>query len=209
MTDDRHTELEAALESVIAAARVHLEAVKAADGRPDDDAVWSAYVALNNAAVAYDDEMLSSFGEVTPWDVQPIDPDAADVEFASVTVDRDAEPTLIAVRQRRDYLVPNAAALMRVAQKLRTEADDDTEVANIGEAVLELLQAGDGSLAPLDIPELEPLDGVVTVSEVDSSLDPDAAPEDDIDAVFAVGAGEKLVGRFDEHPFDDEGVEED
>jgi hypothetical protein len=209
MIDEQHAGLDAALETVISAARRHLEAVKAADGRPDDDAVWSAYVALNNAAVAYDDEMLARFGEVTPWDVQPIDPEAVDAEFSTVVTERDTEPMMIAVRQRRDYLVPSTVALLRVAQKLRAGAEDDTEVTTVGEAVLELLQAGDGSLAPLDIPELEPLDGVVTVSEIETSLDLDAAPEDDVDALFAVADDERLVGRFDEHPFADDEEDED
>ncbi|WP_018350407.1 hypothetical protein [Longispora albida] len=204
MTDDRHAELEAALEKVVTAARVHLKAVQAADGKPDDDAVWAAYVALNNAAVAYDDEMLASFGEVTPWDVQPIDPDAADAEFAAVTIERDAEPVLIAVRQRRDYLVPNAAALLKAAQRLRQDTQDTTDVESVGEAVLELLQAGDGSLAPLDIPELEPLEGVVTVSEIQAAVDLDAGPEDDVNSLFAPAPTEKLVGRFDEHPYEED-----
>ena len=41
---DQHAELDAALERVIAAARAHLAAVKAAEGRVDDDDVWQAYV---------------------------------------------------------------------------------------------------------------------------------------------------------------------
>lgn len=203
MSDDRTAELSAALERVIDTARTHLDAVRAADGRPDDDAVWAAYVGLNNASFAYDDLMLDMYGEVTPWDVQPIDPEAADVELANEVVQRDATPVVIAVRQRRDFTVPNAAALLRVAERSRREAatGDDTPVTSVGEAVLELLQAGDGSLAALDIPELEPHEGVVTVSEVPAPLDLEAGSEEDVDAVFAAAEGERLVGRFDEHPF--------
>ena len=47
----------------------------------------------------------------------------------------------------------------------------DEPVESVGEAVLELLQSGDGSLAALDVPELEPLDGLVAVVEVDAPLD--------------------------------------
>src|SRR5262245_10371686 len=119
MSHDQHADLETALEAVIVAARRHLEAVKAADGRPDDDEVWAAYVKLNNAVVVYDDEMLARFGEVTPWDVQPINPNTADIEFAMGSMDRDEEPVKIAVRQRRDYVVPSMAALLRVVQQLR------------------------------------------------------------------------------------------
>lgn len=204
MTHDQHADLDAALETVITAARQHLQAVKAAEGRPDDDAVWAAYVALNNAVADYDDQMLELYGEVTPWDVQPIDPEEIATKLTFPVLERDAEPVVIAVRQRRDYLVPSAAALLGVAQRLRKGTEDTTPVTSIGEAVMELLQAGDGSLASLDIPELEPLDGVLTISEVEETLDVEAAPEDDVDALFAVTEGEKLVGRFDEHPFDDE-----
>ena len=78
---DQHAELDAALERVIAAARAHLAAVKAAQGRVDDDEVWQAYVALNNASYEYDELLLDAFGEVTPWDVEAIDPDEADERF--------------------------------------------------------------------------------------------------------------------------------
>src|SRR4029450_1138572 len=91
---DQYAELDAALERVIEATREHLAAVKAAHaklpagkaGQPpggliDDDDVWQAYVNLNNASFAYDDLLLENFGEVTPWDVESIDPDEADQRF--------------------------------------------------------------------------------------------------------------------------------
>src|SRR5918999_2708942 len=78
---DQHAELDAALERVIEAARGHLAAVKAAEGRIDDDDVWQAYVTLNNASYEYDEALLDAFGEVTPWDVEAIDPDEADQRF--------------------------------------------------------------------------------------------------------------------------------
>src|ERR1041385_5410587 len=103
---DRHAELDAALERVVTAARDHLAAVKAADGRADDDEVWRAYVELNNASNEYDELLLDAFGEVTPWDVEAIDPDEADREFG-VGVDGtepgDPYPKVLSVRQRRDY----------------------------------------------------------------------------------------------------------
>src|SRR5258708_4119967 len=77
---DRFAELDAALERVIASARAHLAAVKAAEGAPDDDAVWHAYVGLNNASRDYDDLLNEVFGEVTPWDLEEItgeDPDGS------------------------------------------------------------------------------------------------------------------------------------
>ncbi len=117
---------------------------------------------------------------------------------------------MISVRQRRDYRVPSVAALLRVAEAARRDAVPRTTrtpapVESVGEAVLELLQAGDGSLAALDVPELEPLDGLVMVSEVGAPLDLEAFDDDDGGRPVPPGAGDRLVGRLDEHPFlDDE-----
>ena len=209
MTDE-HAELDAALDRVIESARGHLAAVKAAQGRVDDDAVWQAYVGLNNASFAYDELLLDAFGEVTPWDVEAIDPDEADQRFgvglggvdgAEAT---DPHPQVVSVRQRRDYRVPSVAALVRIAEAARRSAapeqDADEPVESVGEAVLELLQAGDGSLASLDVPELEPLDGLVTVSEIPTPLDLEAFADDDAVGPFTPGPDDMLVGRLDEHP---------
>jgi hypothetical protein len=208
---DQHAELDAALERVIETARAHLAAVKAAEGRIDDDDVWQAYVALNNASYAYDELLLDAFGEVTPWDVESIDPDEADERFGVGLggVDgeepTDAHPQVLSVRQRRDYRVPSVAALLRVAQAARRaglpDEDEAEPVEGVGEAVLELLQVGDGSLGALDIPELEPLDGVVMVSEVTGPLDLESFDDDDSAGPFQPGSGDRLVGRLDEHPF--------
>src|SRR3954468_23119959 len=78
---DQNADLDSALDRVVEAARAHLEAVKAAAGRIDDDDVWQAYVLLNNASFAYDEKLLDAYGEVTPWDVESIDPDEADQRF--------------------------------------------------------------------------------------------------------------------------------
>src|SRR5690242_16826608 len=151
---DRHAELDAALERVISAARDHLVAVKAAEGRTDDDQVWRAYVELNNASFDYDELLLDAFGEVTPWDVDAIDPDEADKQFGVGADGADADdphPRVVSVRQRRDYRVPSVAALLRLAESARRAAphtdEEATEpVESVGEALLELMQAGDGSL---------------------------------------------------------------
>jgi hypothetical protein len=207
---DQHAELDAALERVIEAARGHLTAVKAAEGRIDDDDVWQAYVTLNNASYEYDELLLDAFGEVTPWDVESIDPDEADFGVGLGGLDgaepTDPHPQVVSVRQRRDYRVPSVAALLRVAEAARRsglpEDEEEAEpVENVGEAVLELLQAGDGSLGALDIPELEPLDGVVMVSDVAAALDLESFAEDDAAGPFQPSSGDRLVGRLDEHPF--------
>src|SRR5688572_22394958 len=153
---DGNTELDEALERVFEAARAHLTAVKAAEGRVDDDDVWQAYVNLNNTSFAYDEQLLDAFGEVTPWDVESIDPDEADQRFGGGIggldgAEGDPHPRVISVRQRRDYRVPSVSALLRVADAARRNlvpADEEAgEVESVGEAVLELLQAGDGSLS--------------------------------------------------------------
>src|SRR3954452_14360528 len=184
---DQNAELDAALDEVVAAARAHLAAVKTAAGRIDDDDVWQAYVALNNASFAYDEKLLDAYGEVTPWDVESIDPDEADQRFglgvggSAAAASTDPSLQIVSVRQRRDYRVPSVAALLRIAEAARRnsvpEDEDPGVVESVGEAVLELLQAGDGSLSSLDVPELEPLDGLLTVSEVKEPLDLDAFPD--------------------------------
>jgi hypothetical protein len=208
---DQNAELDAALDRVVEAARAHLAAVKAAAGRIDDDDVWQAYVALNNASFAYDEKLLDAFGEVTPWDVEAIDPDEADQRFGlgedgfDAAESTDPYPQVISVRQRRDYRVPSVSALLRVAEVARRnsvpEDEDAGAVESVGEAVLELLQAGDGSLSSLDVPELEPLDGLLTVSEITDPLDLEAFEDSDGDGPFAPREGDLLVGRLDEHPF--------
>jgi hypothetical protein len=208
---DQYAELDAALDRVVAAARGHLAAVKAAQGRIDDDDVWQAYVNLNNASFAYDEQLLDTFGEVTPWDVESIDPDEADQRFGlgiggiDGTDADDPYPQVVSVRQRRDYRVPSVAALLRVAETARKSAvpadEDPGAVESVGEAVLELLQAGDGSLSSLDVPELEPLDGLLTVSEIREPLDLEAFADEDGTGPFTPGVDDQLVGRLDEHPF--------
>ncbi len=214
-------ELDAALERVIGAARDHLAAVKAAEGRIDDDGVWRAYVALNNASYEYDELLLDMFGEVTPWDVEAIDPEEADRRFGAGLGGVDgAEPDpygqVVSVRQRRDYRVPSVAGLLRVAEAARRSSlteGDSAELAepveSVGEAVLELLQAGDGSLDALDVPELEPLDGVVAVAELAEPLDLEEFPEDDGVGPFQLAGADRLVGRLDEHSYADLDLDED
>src|SRR5262245_55799060 len=85
MTTDTHADLDAALEQVVAAARAHLAAVRAAASEPDDDGVWRAYVTLNNSCHAYDEQLNDVFGEVTPWDLEEISPEEAEGRLSTVT----------------------------------------------------------------------------------------------------------------------------
>jgi hypothetical protein len=200
-------DLDAALEQVITAARTHLAAVRAADGERDDDGVWNAYVALNNASHGYDELLKDVFGEVTPWDLEVISAD--DIDRAGIVttlepqdeVGHDPHPRIVSVRQRRDYRVPSVTALLRVAAEGRAPAADGEvlePIDAVGEAVLELLQSGDGSLAMLDIPELDPLDGVVVVAEVVAALSTEEHDGPDAAGAFELAGDDRPVGRLDE-----------
>lgn len=218
MTDEqvgKHAELDVALDRVVAAARAHLAAIRIADGQPDDDAVWQAYVALNNASHSYDDLLNEAFGEVTPWDVEEITAEQAQGgRVGMVTTGTpdglagsdDPYPHVVSVRQRRDYRVPSVTALLRAASEARVpvaEGGPQEPVESVAEAVLELLQSGDGSLGMLDLPELEPLDGVVVVADVSAAYSPQSQDETDAEAPFRLGAGDRLAGRLDERAFPD------
>ncbi len=211
---DQTMELETALERVYAAAKAHLQAVVTADGRVDDETVWQAYVELSNASYDYDGLLLDQFDEVTPWNVP--NPAEADRQFgvtAHAGDEGDADDPygpVVSVRQRRDYRVPSVSALLRIAEAARSaspeaELEDEDEpigpIDSVSEAVLELLQAGDGSLGALDVPELEPLDGIVAVVETREPLDIEEFEETDAVGPFQVAAADKLVGRLDEHPY--------
>jgi hypothetical protein len=77
------------------------------------------------------------------------------------------------------------------------------------------MQAGDGSLGALDIPELESLNGVVVVAEVGAGLDPEIYEDSDGTGPFQLDDGDRLVDRLDEHAYvelpddDDDGDADD
>jgi hypothetical protein len=193
------TDLEHALDRVCQAAREHLAAVQAAGGNPEDDRVWSAYVGLNNASLTYDRLLEERYAEVTPWEVGEelvVDP-GAPAAGAAPEQPPDAGPDdlRISVRQRRDYVVPEIGALLQAGAQARAavwsgvDAERTEEpVRSVGEAVYELLHAGGGSLAGLDVPELVPQSGLVLVNVVDDPLGPDDldAPPDEADDLFAL-----------------------
>jgi hypothetical protein len=207
---DSFAELDAALDRVVAAARAHLEAVKAADRERDDDAVWHAYVALNNASHDYDEVLNDVFGEVTPWDLEEISGEEAgsgrDGGLTGADLPAPADdpyPTVVSVRQRRDYRVPSVTALLTLAETARGSGGGEAlePITTVGDAVLELLQSGDGSLGMLDLPELDPLDGVVVVAEVAEALgvaEIGAEVDGTDDTAFRLRESDRVVGRLDE-----------
>ena len=214
---DRIADVEAALERVVAAARDHLAAVRAADGEPDDDSVWDAYVKLNNASHDYDDLLNDVFGEVTPWDLEAISAEQGQGGRLGTVVSGDSAdeaplppddpyPQVISVRQRRDYRIPSVSALFRVAEEGRaTDSEPAEPIGTVTDALLELLQSGDGSLGMLDIRELEPLDGVIVVAAVARPLGTGGSdePESDPQAPFQLGPDDEALGRLEERTLAD------
>jgi hypothetical protein len=204
------SDLDLALERVVDAARGHLRAVKAAGGAVDDDAVWAAYVELNNSSLAYDELLEDAYGEVTPWDVA----DELAVEITAADLAAVAEPAgegvpdelRISVRQRRDYVVPRVEALLRAGTQARSntwqgvnEERAGEPVQSIGEAVSELLHAGGGSMAGLDVPELVPQSGLVLVNVVEETLGPDdlASPPHEADQLFELADSPLVVALYE------------
>jgi len=206
------TDLDAALERVIDAARAHLQAVKAAGGAVDDDGVWAAYVQLNNASLGYDELLEDAYGEVTPWDVADelsVDVDAGEVTEAQTAqgeAEEGDEELRISVRQRRDYVVPSIDALLRAGGDARANTWNGVNdkraaepVQSVGEAVSELLHAGGGSMAGLDIAELVPQSGLVLVNVVEETLGPDdlAAPPHEADELFELPDSPLIVSLYE------------
>jgi hypothetical protein len=118
---------------------------------------------------------------------------------------------VVSVRQRRDYRVPSVAGLLAAAARCGSATGPAGRrggepgrgwPGTVAEAVLELVGTGDGTLGSLDLPELEPLAGVVSVVEAARPLPPGVAEPD----LFRVSPGERRVGRLDEQPF---GIDEE
>jgi hypothetical protein len=219
MTTD--AEIDGALDAVIVAARAHLALLRAGD-RATEQQVARAYVALNNATVRYDDLLSEAYDEVTPWDVEYLEPEeGADTEAPEPAPEPvaavDSGSTTICVRQRRDFQVPDIAALLALGaeqRKLNWSAHDPqyarTPVTSLGDAVYELVLGGDGSLASLDAyPELLPGNGVLMVNTVADLLtfgDPEQSLEDE---PFRLRPGDMLLYRLDEEIVEEEEVVEE
>jgi hypothetical protein len=63
------------------------------------------------------------------------------------------------------------------------------------------MQASDGSMAALDVPELESLNGVVVVAEVVAALEPDTYGDEDATGPFGLSAEDRVLDRLDEHAY--------
>ena len=200
-TDLGADELDSALARTYDAARAHLTAVRAG---ADDDAVEAAYRVFNNASAAYDELLFETYDEVTPWQVDTLE--ESDFDESELAGDG----MTIAVRQRRDYIVPDVAALLTAGTEARRahgfNADPDVEgispdleVTEVGEAVYELLQAAGGSLSGLDVPELEARNGVLMVNAVGVPLEfADDPGSGEGDLPFVCIPDSRMLLRIDE-----------
>jgi hypothetical protein len=193
-------ELDAALARAFEAARAHLAAVRAG---ADDEVVEAAYRVFNNASAAYDELLFETYDEVTPWQVDALDEnDFTDAELSG-------DGMTIAVRQRRDYVVPDVEALLSAGTAARRThgmtgdevegIETDHEVTDVGEAVYELLQNAGGSLSGLDVPELEARNGVLMVNAVAVPLEfgDDPGPGE-ADLPFVCVPDSRMLLRIDE-----------
>ena len=167
---DQHAELDAALERVIEAARAHLAAVKAAEGRVDDDDVWQAYVDAEQRLVRLRraaarrvrrghavGRRVDRPGRGRPALRRSAGRATATAERPVPAGDLGAAAPRLPGAQRVRAAAGGRGGPARAARRTTTSR---RRWRRVGEAVLELLQAGDGSLGALDVPELEPLDGV-------------------------------------------------
>jgi hypothetical protein len=214
-------EIDSALDAVIVAARAHLALLRAGD-RATEQQVARAYVALNNATVRYDDLLSEEYDEVTPWDVEYLEPEEGDqleeAAAAPATVaEADSGSTTICVRQRRDFQVPDIAALIQLGtdQRLRNWSAHDPQYARspvrtLGDAVYELVLSGDGSLAALDAyPELVPGNGVLLINAVADPLTFGDPVQTEDDEPFRLRPGDGLLYRLDEEIVEDPDSDDD
>lgn len=218
-------QIDAALDAVVSAARHHRAVLRAG---AQEERIWRAYVALNNATVRYDDLISEAYDEVTPWDCEYLEtggeeaaPDVpgapqAQIAPAGSTPAEDGA-VMVSVRHRRDYVIPEPARLLTLATEARRTswaAVDATHagrpVTDVGEAVNELVQAGDGTVAALDAyPEdLVPGNGVLLVNALSRPLTFAEAPMADGPDPLLLGPDEVQLYRMDEEIVDEDSLDD-
>ena len=215
-------QIDAALDAVMTAARNHRAVLRAG---ASEERVWRAYVALNNATVRYDDLISEVYDEVTPWDCEYLEADGEpEIEVPDGSrvgtpggVGGDAGALMVCVRHRRDYVVPEPARLLALATEARQRswaAINATHAARpvteVGEAVNELVQAGDGTVSALDSypEELVPGNGVLLVNALHRPLTFPEAAVAGADEPLLLGPDEVQLYRMDEEVVDEEALED-
>ena len=219
-------QIDSALDAVVSAARHHRAVLRA--GAPEER-IWRAYVALNNATVRYDDLISEAYDEVTPWDCEYLEADgeaepdggpgapgvpARIATAGGVPVDDGA--VMVSVRHRRDYVIPEPARLLTLATEARRtswaavdSAHAGRAVTDVGEAVNELVQAGDGTVAALDAypEELVPGNGVLLVNALTRPLTFADTPTTDGPDPLLLGPDDVQLYRMDEEIVDEDSLE--
>ncbi|HEX3731704.1 MAG TPA: hypothetical protein VHU91_02110 [Mycobacteriales bacterium] len=114
---------------------------------------------------------------------------------------------LLSVRQRRDYVIVDADAVLEAARAAKLRADEAVEessdIRGLGEAIYALIEAGDGTLAALDdVAEIEPANGVVLINQTHTPV-PLAELDDDPERAFQLSSADRLLYRLDEVMADD------
>jgi hypothetical protein len=107
------------------------------------------------------------------------DEDDEDSEHHHNGVDPIVAPAMtVTVRARYDYRIADSEALIQAGQLARIRAwDGDPHgaepVTHVGEAIYELFHLAGATFPALDVPELDPGSGFVTVHRTAAPLDPD------------------------------------
>ncbi|GAA3386625.1 hypothetical protein [Cryptosporangium minutisporangium] len=176
-------------EDVAAAAEVLAEEIRRhAAVMVDPDApvrvALAAIEALRTSARRYEEVIFgtSGWGPVfADLDEDDFDEDELedDHEHAHNGVDPGATPPMtITVRARYDYRIADPEALVRAGQLARIRSwDGDPHgaepVTGVGEAIYELFHLSGATFPALDVPELEPGSGFMTVHHTAAPLEPD------------------------------------
>jgi hypothetical protein len=176
-------------EDVAAAAEVLAESVRRhAVVMVDADApvrtALAAIEALRASARRYEEVIFgtSGWGPVfADLDEEEFDEDddGDDEEHGHNGAEVAAEPAItVTIRARYDYQIPDPDALVQAGQLARIRAwDGDPHgaepVTHVGEAIYELFHLAGATFPALDIPELEPASGFVTVHRTETPLEPD------------------------------------
>lgn len=176
-------------EDVAAAAEVLAESIRRhaavmVDGDAPVRTALAAIEELRTSARRYEEVIFGTSG----WGPVFADLDEDDFEDDESEDDHEHQPdellvrdepgVAVTVRARYDYLIPDADALIRAGQLARIRAwDGDPHgaepVTHVGEAIYELFHLAGSTFPALDIPELEPGSGFMTVHRTVAPLEPD------------------------------------
>ncbi|TQS43131.1 hypothetical protein [Cryptosporangium phraense] len=176
-------------EDVAAAAEVLAESIRRhAAVMVDSDApvrdALGAIEALRTSARRYEEVIFGTsgwgpvFADLDEDDFDEDDEHDHDHEHDHVVEHGTTPPMAVTVRARYDYLIPDPDALIRAGQLARMRSwDGDPHgaepVAGVGEAIYELFHLSGATFPALEVGELEPGSGFMTVHHTAAPLEPD------------------------------------